>query len=220
MHLLQATPGAIDDGSEPVDLAQDPADVVVVSAADTELACLSLAKRRAGDLPSLRLANLSHLAHPLSVDRYLDATAKHSRLVVVRLLGGAGYWRYGFEQFATQLPAVDVAVAFLPGDDKPDDVLKSASTVSQSDWHALWEYMLEGGLDNARGFLAHTSAMLDGGARPPPARPLLRAGLYWPGKVAPGLGELADVWRPERPVAAIIFYRALCKALVWILSIS
>ena len=41
MHLLAATPGNIDDGKEPVDLGQSPADVVVISAADTELAALS-----------------------------------------------------------------------------------------------------------------------------------------------------------------------------------
>ena len=43
MHLLAATPGQIDDGQEPVDLQQNPADVVVISAADTELAALSAA---------------------------------------------------------------------------------------------------------------------------------------------------------------------------------
>ena len=41
MHLLAATPGAISDGSEPVDLGQTPADIVFISAADTELAALS-----------------------------------------------------------------------------------------------------------------------------------------------------------------------------------
>ena len=34
MHLLAATPGSIDDGKEPVDLGQTPADVVIISAAD------------------------------------------------------------------------------------------------------------------------------------------------------------------------------------------
>ena len=41
MHLLAATSGSIDDGSEPFDLGQSPADIVFISAADTELAGLS-----------------------------------------------------------------------------------------------------------------------------------------------------------------------------------
>ena len=44
MHLLAATPGAISDGSEPIDPGQTPGDVVFLSAADTELAALSEAR--------------------------------------------------------------------------------------------------------------------------------------------------------------------------------
>ena len=41
MHLLQAQPGEISDGAEPVDASQTPADIIFISAADTELAALS-----------------------------------------------------------------------------------------------------------------------------------------------------------------------------------
>ena len=44
MHLLQAQPGGIVDGSEPVDLGQSPGDIVVLSAADGELANLAAAQ--------------------------------------------------------------------------------------------------------------------------------------------------------------------------------
>ena len=44
MHLLAAAPGAIEDGKEPVDLGQTPADVIFISAADTELAAMSEAR--------------------------------------------------------------------------------------------------------------------------------------------------------------------------------
>jgi hypothetical protein len=60
MHLLQVQPGEISDGSEPVDLGQTPADVLVISAADTEIAGLSAAFGEMSDGPeSLRLANIS-----------------------------------------------------------------------------------------------------------------------------------------------------------------
>ena len=93
MHLLAATPGAISDGNEPVDLGQTPADIVVISAADTELAALSEARAGLRAPPTLRLANMMHLAHPMSVDLHLDDCATGSRLVIARILGGAGYWK-------------------------------------------------------------------------------------------------------------------------------
>ena len=103
MHLLAATPGAVEDGKDPVDLGQTPADVIFVSAADTELAALSEARGELAEPPSLRLANLSNLQHPMSVDLHLDQCATKSRLVIARVLGGVGYWKYGAEQFAARL---------------------------------------------------------------------------------------------------------------------
>mgnify|MGYP007073314328 FL=1 len=89
MHLLQATPGAVSDGSEAVDLGQDPGDIVFLSAADTELAALSAAQGSLGAAaPSLRLANLMQLGHNMSVDLYVEQVISGARLVVVRLLGG------------------------------------------------------------------------------------------------------------------------------------
>ncbi|MDJ0937200.1 MAG: hypothetical protein QNI93_17590, partial [Kiloniellales bacterium] len=92
MHLLQAQPGVIADGSEPVDLGQSPGEIVVLSAADTELASLAAARSGFGDgFPSLRLANLLQLSHNYSVDLYIEKVIAGAKLVVVRLLGGVGY---------------------------------------------------------------------------------------------------------------------------------
>ena len=88
MHLLAATPGSIDDGSEPVDPGQTPADVVFISAADTELAALSEARADLGEaVGSLRLTNLTHLQHPMSADLHLD-----NRLLAVWVRDD-GVWR-------------------------------------------------------------------------------------------------------------------------------
>ncbi len=72
MHLLAAAPGTIADGSEAVDLGQTPGDIVVLSAADSELACLARALRAGRPASALRLANLMRLGHPLSVDLYVE----------------------------------------------------------------------------------------------------------------------------------------------------
>src|SRR5436190_24305817 len=97
MHLLATEPGIIADGSEAVDLAQTPGDIIVVASADTEIALLaaSQARRRASDpaAPSLRLAPVMRLGHNFSVDLYM-ALETEARLVVARLLGGSAYWLY------------------------------------------------------------------------------------------------------------------------------
>ena len=209
MHLLAAQPGAVDEG-EPVDPGQDPAELVVISAADTELALLSGARAEMAEAPETRLISLMHLRHPMSVDLHLDACATRSKLVVARVLGGRGYWSYGVEQYAARLREAGVPVAFLPGDDKPDAELRDLSTVGPDNYDALWSCLVEGGAENARTFLALARAMIRGGDRPGPARPLLRAGLYWPGG-GDTLDALRIHWTEGAPVAPVVFYRALVQ---------
>ena len=49
MHLLKAQPGVVAGGSEAVDLGQTPGDIVVLSAADTELASPAAARGMLGE---------------------------------------------------------------------------------------------------------------------------------------------------------------------------
>ncbi|MBQ2262356.1 MAG: cobaltochelatase subunit CobN [Loktanella sp.] len=211
MHLLAATPGAISDGTEPVDLGQTPADVVIISAADTELAALAEARAEMTDPPTLRLANMLHLAHPMSVDLHLDDCATKSRLVIARVLGGAGYWKYGLTQYAARLYDAGVPVAFLPGDDKPDPDLRGLSTVSGTDYDTLWSYLVEGGPQNSINALSYAKAMLDGSEKPAAPAPLLRAGVYWPGAGIADLTTAQAAWTDGAPIIPIIFYRALVQ---------
>ncbi|WP_417258271.1 cobaltochelatase subunit CobN [Celeribacter sp.] len=211
MHLLAATPGSIDDGNEAFDLGQTPADLVVISAADTELAALSHARAGMDTPPSLRLSQLMHLRHPMSVDLHLDDCATKSRMVIARVLGGSGYWKYGLEQYAARLHEAGIPFVALPGDDKPDAELAGLSTVSSQDYHALWAYLVEGGPDNAAAFLSYAQAMLDGGEKPTPAAPLLRAGVYWPAKGVCDLDTARANWTQGAPVVPITFYRALVQ---------
>ncbi len=211
MHLLAASSATLADGSEPVDLGQTPADVVILSAADSDLALLSEARAAMDGPPGLRLANLLHLTHPLSVDMHLDGCVLHSRLAIVRMLGGSAYWRYGFEQFAARLHEAGVPVAFLPGDDKPDAELRQFSTVPDADYDALWSCFVESGPENAITLLRHAQAMVTGDARPGPARPLLRAGLHWPGIAARTLDDIRTHWPDGAAIVPVVFYRALMQ---------
>lgn len=66
MHLLAAKPGLISDGSAAVDLGQTAGEIVFLSAAYSELACLAAAQGRMDEgAPSLRLASLLQLGHNL-----------------------------------------------------------------------------------------------------------------------------------------------------------
>ena len=112
MHLLKAQPGVVADGSVAVDLGQTPGDLVFLSAADTEVASIAAA-RAAFDpgFPSVRIANLMALSHHASVDLYCESVVEHARLVVVRLLGGKGYWSYGVEQLVETCAAHQIPLA-------------------------------------------------------------------------------------------------------------
>ena len=211
MHLLAATPGSIDDGKEPVDLGQTPADVVIISAADSELAALSDARGQLENPSTLRLASMMHLMHPMSVDLHIAECASKSKLVIARVLGGVGYWKYGAEQYAAQLHTACVPLALLPGDDKPDEELRRLSTVSDADYDALWAYCVEGGPDNAQNLLRYAKSMLDNSEKPSAAAPLLRAGVYWPGAGISNLDAAQSAWTKDAPVVPIIFYRALVQ---------
>ena len=147
----------------------------------------------------------------MSVDMHIADCATKSGLVIARILGGAAYWKYGLEQYAAHLHAAGVPFAALPGDDKPDPELRDLSTVSEADYQSLWAYMVEGGPENSANFLAHTQSMLDHSDPPTPAKPLLRAGTYWPGSGLSDLAGLRQNWIPGTPVIPIIFYRALLQ---------
>ena len=82
MHLLLAQKGSISEGDEAFDLGQSPGDILFLSAADTEIA--SVADVANCGSASWRLVNLASLKHPMSVDMWIDKTARHAELVVLR----------------------------------------------------------------------------------------------------------------------------------------
>ncbi|MCY1326986.1 Aerobic cobaltochelatase subunit CobN [compost metagenome] len=222
MHLLLAQKGTIADGNEAIDLGQTPADILFLSAADTELSSIAAAHgRRDGGL-SLRIASLMNLMHPMSVDTYVERTARHAKLIVVRPLGGASYFRYLLEALHAAAVTHRFQIAVLPGDDKPDPGLEPFSTVEADDRQRLWAYFNEGGADNAGLFLDYAEALVTGADKPQPAKPLLKAGIWWPGRGVIGVSEwirvvsAADARRTDRvefePTVAICFYRALVQS--------
>jgi cobaltochelatase CobN len=202
MHLLTAQAGALQQEGEAIDLGQSPAPIVFASAADSELVLLAGAVDRAGS-KDVRLANLLRLSHNLSVDLWVEQTLQHARLVVVRLLGGAAYWRYGTEQLEA-LAGRGIKVAFLPGDATPDLVLQQRSTVSAPEWTRLHSLFVAGGPENADAILStfRSIARLDA-AEATDVRPFPRFG-YW----HPSNGIVDDLPASPLPAVPLLFYRA------------
>src|ERR1700752_1920694 len=96
MHLLATSSTALDDLVGPLDLGQPPGDLVILSFADSDLAGIAAAWAMERDaLPSLRLAHLRDLRHPMSVDLWIERVGSHAKVILVRLLGGLDWWRYG-----------------------------------------------------------------------------------------------------------------------------
>ncbi|MBB3607583.1 cobaltochelatase subunit CobN [Rhizobium sp. BK602] len=218
MHLLLAQKGTISDGEEAIDLGQSPGDILFLSAADTELAAIAAAHGEAGY--SLRLASLMSLKHPMSVDTYIERTARHAKLIIVRALGGASYFHYALEALHACAARSGASIAVLPGDSKADPGLTPFSNVALEDLNALWSYLIEGGDANSRAFLGYAEAMLSGADKPAPAAPLMKAGIWWPGRGVIGVEEWRGISASlmvagegfAPPTVAISFYRALVQS--------
>ena len=193
MHLLVRETRSLDEAAPAVDLGHAPADLLVLSFSDADLAALGAADR---GTPSLRLAPLGKLRHPLSVDLYLEQTAAHARCIVLRLLGGLDYWRYGAEELAALCRDRAIPLAILPGDGRDDPALSALSTVDPHHYARLDACFRHGGRQNmarvlrSMGFLAGLAP-----EAPEPAQPMPQHGVHSL-DLAPG------------PLAAIVFYRS------------
>ncbi len=198
MHLLVREIRTLDEQEQANDLDHAPADLVVLSFSDSDLASIAGAwEAMAGLRPTLRLANLGRLRHPMSVDLYAEDTIAGSRCVLVRLLGGVEYWRYGAEELAATCRRHGVPLALLPGDARCDPALAELSTVSPATLARLDGFLREGGprnLSAALRLLAHLAGRgCDDAGQP---EPVPTAGIH---RAAPQDG---------RPRATVLFYRS------------
>src|ERR1700727_534771 len=151
MHLLTTGSTNLDEIVEAVDLGQTPGDIAVLSFADSDLAGLAAAwEAERASLPSIRLAHLRDLRHPMSVDLWIDRVGAHAKVIVVRLLGGLDWWKYGIDRLSALARERGIALAVLPGEDRDDARLAAASTLPAQQLDDLLRFFREGGHDNLR----------------------------------------------------------------------
>lgn len=199
MHLKLDGSGGIDDGDVARDLGQASADIVVLSAADSDLSAFNAAYVTLPEgFPSVWFTNVLALGHPASVDRYVERTLRDAKIVVLRLLGGESYWPHGVESLRSDALRRGTLFACLPGEMDWNAALAARGTLGGDETHALWRYCSEGGVENARLALRFVAHLIGHGEIPPRARPMPSAGVW--------RGEPAN---DERPKVVIIFYRAL-----------
>ena len=196
MHVLATQLATLEEADVAIDLGQSPAEIVVLSFSDSDLSAVAVAWTQNADaLPSLRLASLKKLKHPMSIDLYVDSVISQARAVIVRCLGGLDYWRYGLERIADAARDRRILFAALPGDDRPDARLASLSTMAAEPLARLDRYFREGGAANLHQALRYVGGLL---GRDMPASP----------PVPVGPVSLLGAAHDGRPSALVIFYRA------------
>lgn len=213
MHLLRTQPGVQLPADSIADLQQTPAELVILCTGDSHLSLLAEAAQGLPvDYPSVRLASPAQLGNNASIDFYVDQVLQHAKVILISVHGGVSYWRYGIERLV-ELGAQGAQVIMVPGDDSPDPELTGLSTVEPGEVERLWQFLRQGGRDNAR-HLFHCIASRWLGRDYPWQEPqaLPRVGLYHPTHPEPKLEDWRASWSPGQPVAALLFYRTQVQA--------
>ena len=207
---------------EAAPIEQTPADLVFLSAQDTDLALLDQALEklegaqrggRNAEFPSIRLAHLSRLKEEAVVDHYSDRVLRHAKVIVASLLGGEAYWPWLVERLC-QCAAQGATLILISGDDSWDANLAERGSAAVDEAWLVWRYLRCGGLGNAQALLtllARRHFALEGPEPQPPTEfPRIAAydrDLERPLPEGGAAGSPAEGQR-EDPVAALVFYRA------------
>jgi cobaltochelatase CobN len=198
MHLVRNDRRTFDETAQAVDLEQSPADIVALSFAGSDLSLLAAAHDGARH-PSLRLAALDQLKHPYSVDLYIEKVCERAKIVLVRLLGGMDYWRYGVEEIAAAARKSGFALAVIPGDFMEDARLDEASTLPVADLRQIWAYFRESGPENIAACLDFLNVKISGFGAAAAPKPVEVFGRYAPACFAAVEGAAT---------ALVLFYRS------------
>ncbi|MBR0704185.1 cobaltochelatase subunit CobN [Bradyrhizobium diazoefficiens] len=210
MHVVFRESRGLEETATPRDIGQDPADLVVLSYSDSDLAAFAAGWRRGrSSLPSLRLANLAELRHPLSVDTYVERTLLQARGILVRLIGGESYWPYGLAALQQLAKDRGIVLAVLPADGRDDVRLDAYSTLPVSTLRRLKVLCDTGGPVAAQAAIAQL-ALASGLYAGPVVGDMTvpEMGFYDPARgviAAPAGGE-------GKPLALVTFYRSYLTA--------
>ncbi|MBX7145924.1 MAG: cobaltochelatase subunit CobN [Alphaproteobacteria bacterium] len=216
MHLLTTKKQGLIEDNEAIELNQKPADIVFLSCADTEIACLAGAYKTLyhDQFPTLRLASILQLKHPYSIDHYIDTIIQHAKIIVIRLLGGKNYWPYGIERIHYICSIKNIKIILLPGDDVFDQELIDLSNISLDIYKDLWNYCIHGNLYNMKNFLYYCVSLIGYQYTWQKAVKLAKVGLYRPDIEDLKINNLHEhqFFQKNKAFVPVIFYRALIQS--------
>ena len=215
MHVIFRESHGLEETETPTALGQSPADLVVLSLSDSDLGAFAAGWHRSdGKLPSLRLANIAALKHPLSVDTYVEQTLSGAKGILIRLIGGVPYWPYGLQQIEALARAQGIALAVLPADGRPDPRLDEISTLPISTLRQLQHLCDAGGEVAAQAALQQMALASGLYAGPVPGhKGLPGCGIWTPDQGACGTCPCPSfpcdrAAASGRPLVAVTFYRS------------
>ncbi|WP_209503330.1 MULTISPECIES: cobaltochelatase subunit CobN [unclassified Ruegeria] len=192
MHVVFRESHGLEETETPTDLGQSPADLVVLSFSDSDLGAFAAGWHRGGGpegrMPTMRLANLAALKHPLSVDTYVEQTLEGAKGILIRLIGGVPYWSYGLQQVLALAQAKGIALAVLPADGREDTRLDEYSTLPLSTLRRLAHLCDTGGEVAAQAALAQMA---------------LAAGLYAGPVIGAKTLPECGAWCPDQGVVPV-----------------
>ncbi|MGQ9896717.1 MAG: cobaltochelatase subunit CobN [Acidobacteriota bacterium] len=193
-------------------------DIVFISASDTELSVLEMARAQLPEaFPPVQTQPSYALQMPAETAAFVADIAATARLVIVRMLGGEAYFRDGLEQLRAMHNRTGLALLALPGDNRPDLSLAAYTTIPPDIATAFFAYCVAGGATNYAQGLRYLSDQVLGtnfGAAPPVAIPW--CGLYHPDATDLEQTAALDVetfgrtyWQDAAaPLVGLLFYRA------------
>ena len=210
MHVVFRESHGLEETETPTDLDQSPANLVVLSFSDSDLGAFAAGWHRGGGpegrMPTMRLANLSALKHPLSVDTYVEQTLKGANGILIRLIGGVPYWSYGLQQVLALAQAKNIALAVLPADGREDSRLDQYSTLPVSTLRRLAHLCDTGGEVAAQAALAQMALATGLYAGPVMgAKTLPECGAWCPDR---GVIPVNTVFTGDAKRILVTFYRA------------
>jgi cobaltochelatase CobN len=155
MHRIATISGGWNQSTDNIVFVdQEPAPIVIITAADTDIQTLAAATAQlSDDFPQIRVVNLLQLQQQIVIDTYAEEVLSKAKVIIVRLIGGQSYWSYGLEVVKETALNTGAILIVLPGDERPDPNLTSHSTTSLTLVNQAWQYFIEAGVANYQNLL-------------------------------------------------------------------
>ena len=181
MHRIATISGGWNQSTDNIVFVdQEPAPIVIITAADTDIQTLAAATAQLSeDFPQIRVVNLLQLQQQIVIDAYAEEVLAKAKVIIVRLIGGQSYWSYGLEVVKETALNTGAILIVLPGDERPDPNLTSHSTTSLTLVNQAWQYFIEAGVANYHNLLKFiASEFLGFETEYQASQPVPRIGIY------------------------------------------